>query len=268
MKKTEKKACVHADAEGRCANHSSNGEGAMCCGCADFREAKKDAAASPSRACAPAREGDALPDVTGEEVLRGYVDAVNGVLAVIRFGAMMLVKEACLTRETGGKPGEPAYGGGLKAWLQANVPDVNYKTAMRTKGTAEAVSAGLGVGAGLLLRALGPDPKALEEEEIEARERLIEIVHGKSERSLILWLKGGAPAPTPGGGPEAEDTGRAEEAAIDAAKRFARSVSDALKCMDNRKRNTMAKDVASLLKGSLGLKGMAWLAKVLEEAEQ
>ena len=178
---------------------------------------------------------------------------------------MMLVKEACLTRETGGKPGDPAYGGGLKVWLLGHAGDVNYKTAMRMKGTAEAVAAGLGIQAGLLLRALGPDPKALEEEEIYVRERLIEIVHGRSERSLVLWLKGGAPAAPDGERPD--EPGKADELALDAAKRFGRAASDALKCLDGRQRNAMTKALAKSLREELGLKGLAWLAKVLEEAD-
>jgi len=261
--KNEKRPCVHVDGKGFCGNPGSNGRGSRCFGC-DYYAEKKDAIA-PTRACAPAREGEKLPEITGDDVVKGYIDAVNGVLSVIRFGAMMLVKETVLACENGYKKADAGYSGGLRNWLRSKVPDVNYKTAMRMKGTAEAVAAGLGIGAGLLLRALGPDPKALEEEEIEARERLIEIVHGKSERSLILWLKGGAPALPPG--IEDESTEKAEEAALDAAKRFARSISDALKCLDGRKRSTMAKDVAELLKDRLGLKGMAWLAKVLEEAE-
>lgn len=222
-----------------------------------------------SRACACAREVEAAADVTAEDVVRGYVDAVNGTLHIIRFGCMMLVKETCLTRETGGKPGDPAYGSGLKGWLAANVPDVNYKTAMRMKGTAETVASGLGVGAGVLLRALNPDPKALPDEPdcerlVEVRERLAEIVHGRSERSLVLWLKGGAPAPQEG---REEETGKVDEIALDAAKRFARAASDALKCLDARQRSAMTKALARQLREALGLKGLAWLAKVLEEAE-
>ncbi len=223
-----------------------------------------------SRACACAREGEAAADVTAEDVVRGYVDAVNGTLNIIRFGCMMLVKDAVLACENGKNANQYKDGnGGLRAWLAANVPDVNYKTAMRMKGTAETVASGLGVGAGVLLRALNPDPKALPDEPdcerlVEVRERLAEIVHGRSERSLVLWLKGGAPAPQEG---REEETGKADEMALDAAKRFARAASDALKCLDARQRNAMTKALARQLREALGLKGLAWLAKVLEEAE-
>lgn len=227
-----------------------------------------------TRACAPAREDGALPDVTAEDVVRGYVDAVNGTLAVVRFGSMMLVLDAVLACENGKNANQYKEGnGGLRAWLQANVPDVNYKTAMRMKGTAETVAAGIGATPAELLRCLNPDPKALPDEPdgerlIAVREGLVGIVHGKSERSLVLWLKGGAPQLPAADGPEAEDTGKAEEAALDASRRFARAAADALKCLDNRKKHTMAKDVAKMLRDALGLKGLAWLAKVLEEAEQ
>jgi hypothetical protein len=64
-----------------------------------------------------------------------------------------------------------------------------------------------------------------------------------------------------------EETGKADEMALDAAKRFARAASDALKCLDARQRSAMTKALARQLREALGLKGLAWLAKVLEEAE-
>lgn len=207
--------------------------------------------------------------MTAADVISGYVDAVNGTLHIIRFGCMMLVLEACLTRETGGKPGDPAYGSGLKGWLAANVPDVNYKTAMRMKGSAEAVAAGLGAPPAALLRALNPDPRALPDEAdcdglIALRERLVEIVHGKSERSLVLWLKGGAPALPEGG--DAEDTGRADEIALDAARKFARSVCSALDGMDARKKTALRKAIAQDLRKCFGVKRLGFLAQLIEEA--
>jgi hypothetical protein len=225
--------------------------------------------AEVTRARAPAREGGAETGTEGAAVAKAYAEAVYGLLAVIRFGAMMAVLDASLTRETGGRGG--GYDGEtLKGWLAAHAPDVNYKTAMRMKGTAEAVCAGLGCEASALLRCLTPDPTSLPGEPdgealIDLRERLLEIIHGRSERSLVLWLKGGAPALPPAG--EEENTERAEEAALDAARRFARATADALKCLDNRKKKTVAHDVARLLRETLGLKGIAWLAHVLAEAE-
>ena len=81
-------------------------------------------AEEPSRACACAREGEAAADVTAEDVVSGYVDAVNGTLHIIRFGCMMVVLDRNLTRATtvndkGQLTGrEP----GVNAWLAANVP--------------------------------------------------------------------------------------------------------------------------------------------------
>jgi hypothetical protein len=208
--------------------------------------------------------------VTAEDVATGYVAAVNGMLHVIRFGSMMLVLDRSLTCETAQAQRNQHSGETLKGWLASNVPDVNYKTAMRMKGTAETVCAGLGAEAGELLRALAPDPRALPDEPdaerlIGIRERLCEVVHGRSERSLVLWLKGGAPAPQPAA--DEESTERAEAAALEAARRFARAAAGALRCLDNRKRKTVAQDVARALREELGMKGLAWLAKVLEEAE-
>lgn len=278
--KDEKGRCKHAVA-GWCANPESNRYGSRCSGCEDWIGAAlaPDAQQAPSetdtRARARVREDEALPDVTVEEIVRGYLYAVNGVLNVVRFGCMMLVKETILKLQNGAKPGDPAYGAGLKGWLADNVPDVNYKTAMGFKGTSSKVCEVLGVSPGLLMRALNPDPKALPDEPdcealISARDRLLDIVAGKnSVNALVLWLKGRTPDQLPApDGPGAEDTEKAEEAALDSARRFARSVADALKCLDPRKKNTVAKDVAKTLRDTLGLKGLAWLAKVLEEAEQ
>lgn len=194
---------------------------------------------------------------------------------MVRFGCMMLIKEAFLKFKNGAKTDDPGYDGGLRAWLAENVPDVNYKTAMGFKGTAGKVCEVMGVTPGLLMRALNPDHKALPDEPdcealISARDRLLDIVAGKnSVNALVLWLKGRTPDQlAPADGPAAEDTGKAEESALDSARRFARAAADALKCLDGRKRNTVAKDVARVLREALGLKGLAWLAKVLEEAEQ
>lgn len=271
----DREVCAHADKHGRCANPDGNSQGAFCCVCVNFISGNAERPnKDESRACACVREGEELPDLTNEDIVSCYLSAVGGVLNVVRFGCMILVKEAFLSFQTRVKPGDPAYGSGLKGWLADTVPAVNYKTAMGFKSTAGKVCSALGVSPGLLMRALNPDPKALPDEPdcealISARDRLLEIVAGKnSVNALVLWLKGRTPDQLPpADGPAAEDTAKAEEAALDAAKRFARAAADALKCLDNRKRSTVAKDVAKTLRDVLGLKGLAWLAKVLEEAE-
>ncbi len=207
--------------------------------------------------------------MTAEEVVTGYVAAVNGTLHIIRFGAMMMVLDTVLACENGAKTTDPGYGGGLRAWLASNVPDVNYKTAMRMKGTAETVCAGLGAEPSALLRCLNPDPKALPDEEdaealVALRERLVEIVHGKSERSLVLWLKGGAPAAPDG--KDAEDAGKADEIALDAARKFAHSVCHALDAMDARKKTALRKAMAQELRKHFGSKRLGFLAQLVEEA--
>ena len=50
-------------------------------------------------------------------------------------------------------------------------------------------------------------------------------------------------------------------------RRFARAIADALKCLDSRQRNIVGQDVAKSLRDALGLKGLAWLAHVLQQAE-
>jgi hypothetical protein len=226
----------------------------------------------PSRACAPAREGGESPNWDSAIVVTAYRDAVNGVFAVIRFGAMMAELDSCLTCETAPGQRNQHTGETLKGWLAANCPEVAYKTAMRMKGTAEAVCAAFGCAPGALLRAMNPDPKALPDEEdceamIALREMVTEIVTGKSERSLVLWLKGGAPAIAAGEAAQDEGTGKTAEIALDSSRRFARAIADALKCLDSRQRNIVGQDVAKSLRDALGLKGLAWLAHVLQQAE-
>ena len=233
---------------------------------------KREEVTSPSQACACAREGGELPDVTREVIARCYLDAVCGALHVIRFGCMMLVKETVLKVKNGAKTDDPGYDGGLRAWLQANLPDVNYKTAMGFKGTAGKLCEVLGVSSWVMLRALNPDPKALPDEPdcdalIAVRDRLSDIIAGRNSLYAIrLWLTGHVPD-TLADGKASEETGTADELALDAAKKFGRVASDALKCLDGRQRSAMTKALAGALREALGLKGLAWLAKVLEEAE-
>jgi hypothetical protein len=228
----------------------------------------------PSRACAPAREGGEIANWDSAIVVTAYRDAVGGVFAVIRFGAMMAELDASLTRETTVNASGQITGRepGLKGWLAANCPEVAYKTAMRMKGTAEAVCAAFGCAPGALLRAMNPDPKALPDEEdceamIALREMVTEVVTGKSERSLVLWLKGGVPAIAAGEDAQDEGTGKTAEIALDSSRRFARAIADALKCLDSRQCNIVGQDVAKSLRDALGLKGLAWLAHVLQQAE-
>jgi hypothetical protein len=226
----------------------------------------------PSRACAPAREGGEIANWDSAIVVTAYRDAVGGVFAVIRFGAMMAELDTVLARENGAKTSDPGYTGGLRLWLAGNCGEVAYKTAMRMKGTAEAVCAAFGCAPGALLRAMNPDPKALPDEEdceamIALREMVTEVVTGKSERSLVLWLKGGVPAIAAGEDAQDEGTGKTAEIALDSSRRFARAIADALKCLDSRQRTIVGQDVAKSLRDALGLKGLAWLAHVLQQAE-
>ena len=285
-----KKVCFHSDGFGLCMKEGSNYRNIGCVGtaCKDWLdrdgetpddrrpgEGEKTTAVTPARqasqACAYAREGTELTDVTKEEIVSGYLNAVSGVLAVVRFGAMMLVKETCLKLQNGAKADDPGYDGGLKGWLADNVPDVNYKTAMGFKGTAWKVCEVLGVSAGVLMRALNPDPKALPDEPdcdalVSARDRLLDIVAGKnSVNALVLWLKGRTPDLL-AEGKELEETGKADEIALDAARKFARSVCDALEGMDARKKTALRKALAKDLRERFGAKRLVFLAQVIEEA--
>lgn len=209
-----------------------------------------------------------------DRVLSAYRDAVCGVLAVVRFGALLMAVEGCLTRETTSISRHDPSGEGpsLKSWLKENCPDVNYKTAMRMKGTGSCVCEVLGLDAGVVYRALDPDPKALGwyedfQELVEVRELLVGIVEGRSVRSLVMWLKGGAPKQVEVEPGKEEDVGRAPLRALESAGEFAKWTAQALKCLDNKQKLIVAQDVARVLRHELGLVGIAWLARVLAEAE-
>jgi hypothetical protein len=147
------------------------------------------------------------------------------------------------------------YSGGLHSWLRANVPDVNYKTAMRMNVTAEAVAAVIGATAPELMRCLAPDPRALADEpDAEGWCRCGGAGRDRSRAQRTQpdpVVERRSAGPVSGDGPGAEDT-EGREAALDAARRFARAAADALKMPGPPKAEPVARDVAKTLREVLG----------------
>ena len=80
-----------------------------------------------------------LVDHTPEAVTCQWRKANAGLLEIVRFGAMMVEVDGCLKRQNKINKNGHITGreGGLKDWLQASCPEVNYKTAMGYKVVAE-----------------------------------------------------------------------------------------------------------------------------------
>ncbi len=133
---------------------------------------------SPVRSCAGAVPGTAsLP--TPKELTCHYHAAINGLYYAFLFGKMLItVREniGVLTREnaeniSSGKSGITGgwnAGTGLKGWMDANCPEINYKTAYRFLQMAEKALQAMAT--------LGLEPT---EENIKA------FLEGKSQRQLL-----------------------------------------------------------------------------------
>jgi hypothetical protein len=96
------------------------------------------AGAVPAELLPAVRAGAAAAPYAPAVITEQYRRAISGTLEVLRFGAMLMDVELNLTREIKidrgrGRPTD----GTLKEWLEANCPEINYKTAMRFKALAE-----------------------------------------------------------------------------------------------------------------------------------
>ena len=162
------------------------------------------------------------PDV----VSHAWKMAVNGIRNVVCFGAMLCEVGTSLSRET--RKGCIQDGETLKAWLEENCPEINYKTAMKFRRMAEitlaaaraewGVEIGPGETAGLLgwgdgknaqrstfnaQRSTGggegenaqrPTLNAQPSTGDEAKRAALEsFLDGKSQRDVLqLWAEGGS----------------------------------------------------------------------------
>ncbi len=153
-------------------------------------------------------EGEVLPpENTTEAVTTPYAPdkiseqyrlAVSGTLEVLRFGAMLIEVDMSLTRET--HKGCIQNGESLKAWLDTNCPDVNYKTAMRFKMLAEDMQRFCQIPAKLPVSLALPGPDgAVHLEDLPAnvnaervgkiQQQVWEMVQGQSARQLMFQFR-------------------------------------------------------------------------------
>jgi len=144
-----------------------------------------------------APETQVIPAVIGhtpETVTAQYKRAIAGALEMLRFGAMLIEVDMSLTRETH-KGGCFQTGETIKAWLETNCPDINYKTAMRFKSLADGMRDYCQVPARLPLTLALPTadgathvddlPDNVNKERIvKIQQKIWEMVEGTSARQL------------------------------------------------------------------------------------
>lgn len=131
-----------------------------------------------------------------------YRRAISGVLEMLRFGAMLIEVDTVLARENSRASRRSCKGDqpSLAAWLSANCPSINYKTAMRFKGLADEMVAFVKAPAKLPATLLlpGPDgaihlddlPGNVNAQRVGKLQRQIwEMVEGKSARQLMFDLR-------------------------------------------------------------------------------
>lgn len=129
------------------------------------------------------------------DVTAQYRRAIAGTLEMLRFGAMLVEVDQDLKRET--SKGCIQTGESLKAWLEKECPDVNYKTAMRFKGLAEGLQREFNIPAKVRLTAALPEadgttsapddvPESKRKKVVDVQSEIWEFVQGKSARQLLF----------------------------------------------------------------------------------
>jgi hypothetical protein len=149
-------------------------------------------------------EGETAYEQMGAQLTDQYRKAVEGMRAVVRFGAMLMQVQDEL--ETGPRVGQFSGGrgkeGGLREWLRTYATDVPYATACRYLAVAEAVREVCNLPASIkqdpakFAAFVQASPEALEEKLQAKQLTLWEEVDGSSQRSWMDRLKA---RKTPGG---------------------------------------------------------------------
>lgn len=162
---------------------------------------------------------DSAVTIAPQEVSAQYRRAVNGVLEMVRFGAMLMEVEVAtcrsVTRATTGKIDGREVG--LKGWLADHCPEVNYHTAMRFKRLAEGVHASCKIPAATPLRLClpgpggemdavpadvavwtGPGRRVSDDKLRQLRQETWSLIDGKSARQLQFAFVSEAATPTGG----------------------------------------------------------------------
>jgi hypothetical protein len=160
---------------------------------------------------------EAATPYTPDVVTAQYKRAVAGALEMVRFGAMLVEIDTSLTRET--RNGCIQDGDTLKGWLEANCPDVNYKTAMRFKALAEGVQRSCNVPAKVPLSLAMPkddgtfnvpDESPIPFQKLKKiQQEVWSLVEGKSARQLQFAF--GSDEAAPKGGDRRSDKKLTEE---------------------------------------------------------
>lgn len=136
----------------------------------------------------PPAPAEALPH-TPEAVAAQYRLAMDGLRECLRFGAMLAEVEESLHRSLSRQTTGQIIGreGGLKSWLDANCPEVDYGWALKYKRLAEGVAEACALPATVPLSlamgaepADGVSPKKLG----KARAEVAAFLEGKSARQL------------------------------------------------------------------------------------
>ena len=138
-----------------------------------------------------------LDEEIGVRVIHAWRDAQAGLCAIVQFGALLIEVEAWLKKRGGFNGLQKKLGVGLKAWLSANAPEVDYKTAMGYKYAASGLRALADKARDRPLLLLMGEAPLTTEEENAAREQVREIVATSSLRLLKAAAKAAGPARDP-----------------------------------------------------------------------
>lgn len=148
----------------------------------------------------------------GAELTSLYHDAVEGNMRILAFGARLLEVEQVVSTCGIVNPlscKSSKSGGGLKAWLAENAPEISIGTAWRWKDIAEATAEKFKIKNPAAI--FGSDAKSLGDADRAKREKVATFVAEKSQRGLQLEL--GLATRAASGGDTRSAKARAEQAA-------------------------------------------------------
>jgi len=163
----------------------------------------------------------------GKQLTTQYQKAVSGMQDVLIFGAMLMeirkiVGTVAHDRPKGG--GRDTKGGGLKAWLEENAPDISRRTAYRFLGVAEGVAleyqkiVGVKVAKAYTLESLVTTPADQLPEPMRAKQLdLFNYVNGTTQTSWMDRFKARDLENLPGG----DQGGRKKKITMEMKREFA-----------------------------------------------
>ena len=112
--------------------------------------------------------------------------AQDGLLEILKFGAMLMEVSSVIQLDNAGRGGAGWNKGmGLKNWLAEHCPDIHYQTAMGYMRAAQGLQNIAEIGADVpLLRLMDAEDTKEAEEVVGARERINKALDGASLRLL------------------------------------------------------------------------------------